>query len=146
VLAHGLEEGWAFVCLDGTLIASTRSGARSEAGHDVWYSGEHKRHGGNIQVLTDPTGFPVWTSEVEPSSTHDIAAAREHALPALYPAAARGPADPDRQGLHRRGHRHHGPTNGRNLAPDNQARNGMIGAPRAGRTRQHPAQTDLEST
>jgi hypothetical protein len=38
------------------------------------------------------------------------------------------------------------PTNGRNLAPDNQARNGMIGAPRAGRTRQHPAQTDLAST
>jgi len=51
-------QGWAFVRLDGTLIASTRSSAPSEAGHDVWYSGKHKRHGGNIQVLTGPTGYP----------------------------------------------------------------------------------------
>jgi hypothetical protein len=57
VLAEGLRQGWAFACLDGTLIASTRSAARSEAGHDVWYSGKHKRHGGNIQVLTGPTGY-----------------------------------------------------------------------------------------
>ncbi len=47
VLAQGPRAGWAFVCLDGTLIASTRSSARSETGHDVWYSGKHKRHGGN---------------------------------------------------------------------------------------------------
>lgn len=90
VLADGAQAGWAFVCLDGTLIESTRSSARSESGYDLWYSGKHKRHGGNIQVLTDPTGFPVWTSEVEPGSTHDITAARTHALGALYPAAARG--------------------------------------------------------
>ena len=58
VLAQARDQGWAFVCLDGTLIASTRSSAPSEAGHDVWYSGKHKRHGGNIQVLTGPTGYP----------------------------------------------------------------------------------------
>lgn len=74
VLAVGLREGWAFVCLDGTLIASTRSSAPSQAGHDVWYSGKHKRHGGNIQVLTGPTGYPEWVSDVEPGSTHDITA------------------------------------------------------------------------
>jgi hypothetical protein len=45
---------------------------------------------GNVQVLTDPTGYPVWVSDVEPGSTHDITAARTHALPALYPAAAHG--------------------------------------------------------
>jgi hypothetical protein len=78
------------VCLDGTLIPSTRSSAPSETGHDVWYSGKHKRHGGNIQVLCDPTGYPVWVGDVEPGSTHDITAARLHALPALYPAAKAG--------------------------------------------------------
>jgi len=62
VLARGLSEGWGFVCLDGTLIATTRSSAPSEAGHDIWYSGKHKRHGGNIQVLTGPSGYPEWVS------------------------------------------------------------------------------------
>ena len=90
VLAQGLRQGWQFACLDGTLIASVRSAAKSEAGHDLWYSGKHHRHGGNIQVLTGPDGFPEWTSPVEPGSTHDITAARSHALPALYPAAAAG--------------------------------------------------------
>ena len=52
VLAHGLQQGWTFCCLHGTLIPSVRSAAPSEAGHDVWYSGKHHRHGGNIQVLT----------------------------------------------------------------------------------------------
>jgi hypothetical protein len=59
VLAAGREAGWAFVCLDGTLITPTRSSARSATGHDLWYSGKHKTHGGNIQVVTDPSGFPV---------------------------------------------------------------------------------------
>ncbi len=45
------------MCLDGTLIATSRSAAPSPSGHDIWYSGKHKQHGsGNIQVLTDPTG------------------------------------------------------------------------------------------
>ena len=56
----------------------------------MWYSGKHKHHGGNVQVLCDPTGFPVWTSPVEPGSVHDITAARRHVLGALYPAAADG--------------------------------------------------------
>jgi len=70
VLAAGLRQGWAFVCLDGTLIPSTRVSAPSETGHDLWYSGKHKQHGGNVQVLTDPTGWPVWVSDVEPGSVH----------------------------------------------------------------------------
>ena len=73
-----------------TLIPSTRSSAPSDAGHDVWYSGKHKQHGGSVQVVTGPDGYPEWVSEVGPGSTHDITAAREHALPALYPAAAAG--------------------------------------------------------
>lgn len=36
VLAAGHAAGWAYVCLDGTLIGSTRSSATSAAGHDLW--------------------------------------------------------------------------------------------------------------
>jgi hypothetical protein len=131
VLAHGLEESWAFVCLDGTLIPSTRCSALSEAGHDVWYSGKHKQHGGNIQVVTGPTGYPEWVSEVEPGSTHDITAARTHALPALYPAAARGLPTLTDKGYVGAGIGIKVPLKGRNLHADNQTRNALISALRA---------------
>jgi hypothetical protein len=58
-------------------------------------------HGGNIQAVTAPDGFPLWVSEVEPGSAHDITAARAHALSALYHAAATGLpalADPGYEG------------------------------------------------
>jgi hypothetical protein len=111
VLAKGLAEGWAFVCLDGTLIPSTRSSAPSAAGHDVWYAGKHKRHGGNIQVLTGPTGYPEWVSDVEPGSTHDITAAR---APCAARPESRCPraADADRQGLRQCRDRHPRPVQG----------------------------------
>jgi hypothetical protein len=35
-----------------------------------------------------PDGLPLLVSEAEPGSVHDITAARLHALPALYRAAA----------------------------------------------------------
>lgn len=131
VLDQALEQSWEFVCLDGTLITSVRSSARSEAGHDLWYSGKHKQHGGNIQVLTDATGYPVWVSEVQPGSTHDIAAARAHALPALYPAAARGLVTLTDKGYAGAGIGIQVPTKGRNLHHDQQARNTLISALRA---------------
>jgi hypothetical protein len=40
--------------------------------------------------VTAPGGFPLWVSDVEPGSVHDLTAARIHALPALYHAAATG--------------------------------------------------------
>jgi hypothetical protein len=131
VLAQGLREGWSFVCLDGTLIPSTRCGAPSEAGHDLWYSGKHKQHGGNIQVLTDPTGYPVWVSEVEPGSTHDITAARAHVLPALYPAAATGLPTLTDKGYTGAGIGIQVPLKGDKLATGNRARNTLINALRA---------------
>ena len=131
VLAEGQAQGWPHVCLDGTLIESTRSSARSEAGHDIWYSGKHRRHGGNIQVLTDPTGYPVWTSPVEPGSTHDITAARAHVLPALYPAAAAGLPTLTDKGYTGAGIGVHVPHKGRNLDPSTRSRNLAISALRA---------------
>ncbi|MFE9283478.1 transposase family protein [Nocardiopsis alba] len=43
-----------------------------------------------MQFLTAPDGTPLWVSEVESGSRHDLTCARIHALPALYPAAAQG--------------------------------------------------------
>lgn len=131
VLADGLRQGWAFVCLDGTLIPCTRVSAQSPAGHDLWFSGKHKQHGGNIQVVCDPTGWPVWVSDVEPGSTHDITAARTHALPALYPAATTGLPTLTDKGYAGAGIGIHVPTKGNNLAPDNRTRNRTINALRA---------------
>ncbi|MFF2412420.1 transposase family protein [Streptomyces sp. NPDC058092] len=51
---------------------------------------QHKAFGGNVQFLSAPDGTPLWVSDVEPGSTPDITAARRHALPALYKAAAEG--------------------------------------------------------
>jgi hypothetical protein len=59
---------------------------------DLWYPGKAHVHGGNIQAVTAPDGFPLWISDAEPGSVHDITAARACALPALYRAAAAGPA------------------------------------------------------
>lgn len=88
VIARGEAEGWSHLCLDGTLIPTTGCAERSVNGWDAWYSGKHKRHGGNLQVLCDPHGFPVWVSQVEPGSTHDITCARRQVFPALNHAAA----------------------------------------------------------
>jgi len=82
------------VILDGTIIPADRCRAktlsiRGEA-IDLWYSGKAHCHGGNIQAVIAPGGFPLRVSDVEPGSVHDITAARIHALPALYCAAAHG--------------------------------------------------------
>ena len=68
---------------------------------DLWYSGKAHAHGGNVQAVCAPGGFPLWVSEVEPGSVHDLTAARAHAFPALYPAAVAGLptlADPGYEG------------------------------------------------
>src|SRR3954454_17806858 len=83
-----------FVCLDGTLVPTDRVATRVEVAghraHHLWFSGKHRAFGGNVQVLTDHTGFPLWVSAVRPGSTVDLTAARELVLPTLYPYAARG--------------------------------------------------------
>jgi DDE superfamily endonuclease len=93
-LERARDEGLPHVILDGTVIPADRckEPTLSVKGEviDVWYSGKAHCHGGNIQAVTAPGGFPLWVSEVEPGSVHDLTAARIHALPALYHAAATG--------------------------------------------------------
>ncbi|WP_098463454.1 transposase family protein [Isoptericola jiangsuensis] len=95
VLATARQEDWPYVCLDGTLVATMQlHGPKNPSGAESWYSGKHHRHGGNIQVLCDPTGYPVWVSPVSPGSTHDITAARTRnkLLTGLRSVAERGNA------------------------------------------------------
>jgi hypothetical protein len=93
-LEHCKAEGMSHVVLDGMLIGTDRLAGTvlSVKGQpiDEWYSGKHARFGGNVQFLSSPDGSPLWAGDVEPGSTHDLAAARIHALPALYAAAADG--------------------------------------------------------
>ena len=90
VLNRCRREGMTHVILDGTLIASDRLAGIRDNGNDLWFSQKHKAFGGNVQFLSAPDGTPLWVSDVEPGSTPDITAARIHALPALYKAAANG--------------------------------------------------------
>ena len=47
-------------------------------GVDLWWSGKHHHHGGNVQVVTAPDGWPLWTSPVRPGREHDTTCARTH--------------------------------------------------------------------
>ncbi|MEC3974244.1 transposase family protein [Amycolatopsis sp. H20-H5] len=83
VLRRAKDDGLTHLILDGTLFPCDRLGEQTTSVKgeqiDAWYSGKHREQGENIQALREPNGFPLWCSEVEPGSTHDITAAREHA-------------------------------------------------------------------
>ena len=93
-LERAAAEGAAYVIPDGKVFASDRCSepATSVKGEtiDAWYSGKAHRHGGNVQAVMRPDGLPLWAGPAEPGSVHDLTAARRHALPALYRAAALG--------------------------------------------------------
>ncbi len=91
-LQQAKDAGATHVILDGKVFSCDRYGEKtlSVKGEpiDLWYSGKAHEHGGNIQALSAPNGFPLWVSVVEPGSVHDLTAAREHVLGALYWAAS----------------------------------------------------------
>ncbi|MDO4762389.1 MAG: transposase family protein [Corynebacterium sp.] len=96
--------------------------------HDLMYSGKHKAFGGNVQVLTDESGYPLWVSPVSPGSTHDITAAREHVLDAISTVNISILAD---KGYIGAGHNVHTPIRGRNLADDKYEYNRRLNGLRA---------------
>jgi hypothetical protein len=85
--------GHPHVTVDGTLIRTDRvrvpgptaRSDRPERQVDLWWSGKHACHGGNVQVIAAPDGWPLWTSPVRPGREHDTTALRAHAeaLPLL---------------------------------------------------------------
>ena len=60
------KAGYAYVVLDGTLIAIDRVAADRP-----FYSGKHKKHGMNLQVIASPAGDILWVSGALPGSVHD---------------------------------------------------------------------------
>lgn len=64
-----------YVLLDGTLAECDRVGdSRAD------YSHKHRRHGVNVQVMTDPAGRLLWVSPALPGRTQDLTAARTHRI------------------------------------------------------------------
>lgn len=108
-LRRAQQEGCSHVILDGKIVGTDRRREKtiSRKGKviDVGYSGKRHDFGGNIQAVMRPDGLPIWVGPVEPGSVHDLTCARDHALGALYAAAALGPADPGRPRPRRRRHR-----------------------------------------
>ena len=60
------KAGYAYVVLDGTLIPIDRVAADRP-----FYSGKHKRHGMNLQVIASPDGDILWVSGALPGAVHD---------------------------------------------------------------------------
>ena len=91
-LGQAKADGLAYVILDGKIFSTDRCGEKTVSVKgkliDLWYSGKAHEHGGNVQVLSGPDGFPLWVADVEPGSVHDLTVAREHVLGALYWAAS----------------------------------------------------------
>ena len=76
--------GHSHVTVDGTLVRTDRCRVagptaradRPERRVDLWWSGKHTCHGGNVQVIAAPDGWPLWTSAVRPGREHDTTALR----------------------------------------------------------------------
>jgi hypothetical protein len=129
------DDSLTHLILDGKVFSADRCGEQttSVTGEpiDVWYSGKAHEHGGNIQALSAPSGFPLWVSEVKPGSVHDLTAAREHVLGALYwaasqldlPTLADGGYTGAGIGVHTPVKR---PSNGQMLHVDNRACNALL--------------------
>ena len=89
-LSLAQKAGLTHLNLDGTVVCTDRVSTPGPNGADLWWSGKHRHHGGNIQVLSAPDGWPLWTSGVRPGREHDTTCAKAEAdlLPALEEAAA----------------------------------------------------------
>jgi hypothetical protein len=70
-LRKATKDGLHYLVLDGTLIRTDRVKADRP-----YYSGKHRVHGMNVQVIAGPDGTIVWTSGALPGKTHDLTAAR----------------------------------------------------------------------
>ncbi|GAB7109664.1 hypothetical protein JCM4814A_79790 [Streptomyces phaeofaciens JCM 4814] len=64
-----------FVLLDGTLAECDRvCDGRTD------YSHKHRRHGVNVQLVTDSDGRLLWLPPALPGRAHDLTAARTHRI------------------------------------------------------------------
>ncbi|WP_232831989.1 transposase family protein [Nocardiopsis sp. FIRDI 009] len=112
-LNNAHDTGVSHLVLDGMVIPTDRCSEKTTSVRgqsiDLWYSGKAHHHGGNVQGVMEPDGFPVFISHVEPGSVNDLPAARAHVLGALYAWAAQGLPNAGRSGIPGCWHRHHHP-------------------------------------
>jgi hypothetical protein len=92
-LERARAEGFPHVILDGTVIPGDRCrqktfSVRGEA-IDLWYLGKAHVHGGNIQAVMAPDGFPLWVSGPSPARCTTSPPPACTPCP-LYPAVAAG--------------------------------------------------------
>jgi len=138
-LAQVKADGWAYVILDGTIVAADRDAAMTTSVKgepiNLWYSGKAHHQGGNLQAVIRPDGLPLWISDVQPGSVHDLSCARGDTLGALYAAAAQGLPTLADAGYIGAGHGVHvpfkQPTGNQALAIDNRAYNALLRGLRA---------------
>jgi hypothetical protein len=88
-LERALAEGTPYLILDGKVVDTgwCREKTTSRKGKtiDLWYAGQTRDFGGNIQALFYPSGIPLWVWDVLPGNVHDLAAARENVLAVVRP-------------------------------------------------------------
>ena len=70
-LAAARDAGHAYLVIDGTLIPIDRVAAGRP-----FYSGKHRMHGMNLQVIASPDGDVLWVSGPLPGAVHDLTAVR----------------------------------------------------------------------
>ena len=84
-LERAVAEGLPHVVPAGTIIRTERcrekTGSARGTETGLWYCGKARAHGGNIQAVLAPGGFPLWVSPAEPGSSP-----RRHRRPAARPA------------------------------------------------------------
>ena len=120
--------------IDGTLIPIDRVAADRP-----FYSGKHRRHGMNLQVIATPGGDIVWVSGPLPGAVHDLTAARIWGI--VRELAAAGLVVLADKGYHGAGDHVRIPYRGRNKPASQKDANrahAQLRVPR--RTRQRPAQ------
>jgi hypothetical protein len=104
--AQAKEAGHAYVVIDGTLIPIDRVAADRP-----FYSGKHRRHGMNLQVISAPDGEILWVSGPLPGAVHDLTAAR---IWGIIRELAAGPVTLADKGYHGAGDHVLTPYRGRN--------------------------------
>jgi DDE superfamily endonuclease len=123
------------VAIDGTLIAIDRLAADRP-----FYSGKHRRHGMNLQVIASPDGEILWVSGPLPGAVHDLNAARIWGI--VRELATAGLVVLADRGYHGAGDYIRTPYKGKNKPESQKAANrAHAQATRSRRARQRPAQT-----
>lgn len=126
--ARTWDRGQLGVCLPRRHFHRLSTRCRERSGHDQWHSGKHSRHGGNIQVLTDPAGYPIGVRGCTRLGARPHRCSPGQILGALYNAAAAGMPTIADKGHTGAGIGVHVPTKGPDLDAGTRCRDRLLSA------------------